>query len=185
MSLSVREVRALMRKAKKRVPEGEDIRHLNIMPMMDIMTVLLVAFITLSAADSLDVGDSIVPTSQTMEEVPDKATTVMIGPETIMVDEALVVKLTAGKVDAGDLEGGATGRKITLLTEILGGVRAKTEQKMKELGKPVTTNPPLWIIADRHTSYELLFKVLYSAKQPGPSYKNFRLIVHKSDKAKK
>ena len=40
-----REARALIRKAVKRVPEGEEIRHLNIMPMMDIMTILLVAFL--------------------------------------------------------------------------------------------------------------------------------------------
>ena len=44
-----REARAIVRKAIKRVPEGEEIRHLNIMPMMDIMTILLVIFICLLA----------------------------------------------------------------------------------------------------------------------------------------
>ena len=45
MSFTARQARAIIRKAVKRVPEGEDVRHLNIMPMMDMMTVLLVAFI--------------------------------------------------------------------------------------------------------------------------------------------
>ena len=45
MSFTQREARRIIRKAVGRVPEGEEIRHLNIMPMMDMMTILLVAFI--------------------------------------------------------------------------------------------------------------------------------------------
>ena len=45
MSFTQREARRIVRKAVGRVPEGEEIRHLNIMPMMDMMTILLVAFI--------------------------------------------------------------------------------------------------------------------------------------------
>jgi hypothetical protein len=46
------EARSMIRKAVKRVPEGEEIRHLNIMPMMDMMTILLVAFISQIAVAS-------------------------------------------------------------------------------------------------------------------------------------
>ena len=35
------EARSMVRKAVKRVPEGEEIRHLNIMPMMDMMTKMM------------------------------------------------------------------------------------------------------------------------------------------------
>src|SRR5258706_6460695 len=45
MAFTQREARRIVRKAVGRVPEGEEIRHLNIMPMMDMMTILLVAFI--------------------------------------------------------------------------------------------------------------------------------------------
>jgi biopolymer transport protein ExbD len=45
VSFTQREARRIIRKAVSRVPEGEEIRHLNIMPMMDMMTILLVAFI--------------------------------------------------------------------------------------------------------------------------------------------
>ena len=54
MSFSQREARALVRKAVARVPEGESIRHLNIMPMMDMMTILLVAFIFQMATSALE-----------------------------------------------------------------------------------------------------------------------------------
>jgi len=45
MSFTQREARSIIRKAVARVPEGEEIRHLNIMPMMDMMTILLVFLI--------------------------------------------------------------------------------------------------------------------------------------------
>ena len=50
-----REARTLVRKAVAHVPEGESIRHLNIMPMMDMMTILLVAFIFQLSTNALDV----------------------------------------------------------------------------------------------------------------------------------
>ena len=52
MSFTQREARKLIRKAVARVPEGEEIRHLNIMPMMDMMTILLVAFIFQAATSA-------------------------------------------------------------------------------------------------------------------------------------
>ena len=52
MGFSQREARKLIRKATSRVPEGESIRHLNIMPMMDMMTILLVAFIFQAATSA-------------------------------------------------------------------------------------------------------------------------------------
>ena len=55
MSFTQREARTIVRKAVGRVPEGESIRHLNIMPMMDMMTILLVAFIFQMATSSLEV----------------------------------------------------------------------------------------------------------------------------------
>ena len=52
MSFTQREARRIVRKAVGRVPEGEEIRHLNIMPMMDMMTILLVAFIFQAATSA-------------------------------------------------------------------------------------------------------------------------------------
>ena len=52
VSFTQREARRIIRKAVGRVPEGEEIRHLNIMPMMDMMTILLVAFIFQAATSA-------------------------------------------------------------------------------------------------------------------------------------
>src|SRR5258706_296080 len=54
MSFTQREARRIIRKAVGRVPEGEEIRHLNIVPMMDMMTILLVAFIYQAAAPAAE-----------------------------------------------------------------------------------------------------------------------------------
>ena len=65
MSFTQREARRIIRKAVGRVPEGEEIRHLNIMPMMDMMTILLVAFIYQAAvsATQLTAGTVSLPKS--------------------------------------------------------------------------------------------------------------------------
>ena len=63
--INPREARAIIRQAVKRVPEGEEIRHLNIMPMMDIMTILLVAFLFSASQDAaLAIGDATLPASR-------------------------------------------------------------------------------------------------------------------------
>ena len=49
MSISVSEARSLIRKAKRRVPEHDNITHLNLTAMMDMMSILLVFMIIIGA----------------------------------------------------------------------------------------------------------------------------------------
>jgi biopolymer transport protein ExbD len=88
MSFTQREARALIRKAVNRVPEGESIRHLNIMPMMDMMTILLVAFIFQMANSALELqaGTVQLPSTSTDAPLPEKAWTLIITPNGIVVE---------------------------------------------------------------------------------------------------
>ena len=70
MSFTQREARTLVRKAVAHVPEGESIRHLNIMPMMDMMTILLVAFIFQMATSDLELTASVVQLPKTEADAP-------------------------------------------------------------------------------------------------------------------
>ena len=70
MSFTQREARRIIRKAVGRVPEGEEIRHLNIMPMMDMMTILLVAFIFQAAVSPTALMAQSVKLPQSMNEEP-------------------------------------------------------------------------------------------------------------------
>jgi len=75
MSFTQREARRLIRKAVGRVPEGENITHLNIMPMMNMMTILLIAFIFQLSTNALDVIASTVnlPRTETNTPLPQKS----------------------------------------------------------------------------------------------------------------
>jgi biopolymer transport protein ExbD len=181
MSIDQREARSIIRKAVKRVPEGEEIRHLNIMPMMDIMTVLLIAFIFQASvgAEALSAGQVDLPTSRSQEMMPESAALVIITADAIVVEEQEVVAVRNGDIDASHKEGGAFGLKIPRLTQYLGALRASDEEEALKAGRELPDKPELMIIADQLTPYRLLVSVLYSANQPEAGYKRFRLVVMK------
>ena len=175
------EARSLIRKAVHRVPEGEEIRHLNIMPMMDMMTILLVAMIfQLSTASAMSSSDVDLPFSQSHEEFPEGAVTLTIAKEAILVEGSPIVPVKNGDVDSSEKEGGALGIKITKLSQFLGAVRAEFDAKRTAEGKVKAGEesiPELFIIADKSTPYRLLFGVIASARAPEAGYRRFRLIV--------
>lgn len=182
MSFTVREARALIRKAVHRVPEGEEIRHLNIMPMMDMMTILLVAFISQAAASTttLVTGTLTLPSSVAEQKMPEAASTIIITKTAIVVEGQEIAVVRNGDVDASLKEGGADGRKIPRLSNFLGSLRREHEAAFQRDGKAVPPVPELMVIADRATPYGLLLSVMFSAKEKEAGYKRFRLIVQKS-----
>jgi biopolymer transport protein ExbD len=188
MSFTQREARRIIRKAVARVPEGEEIRHLNIMPMMDMMTILLVAFIYQAAVSAveLEAGTVTLPKTLATEALSKHQTTLIVTRTGISVstDKAkVIVGVSNGDVDPSDKEG-QTSRKIPALTRYLSAIRSEEDAARKrEPGfDPTKDQPPpeLMIIADRTTPYRLLTEVLFSAKQPEAGYKRFRLVVQKS-----
>jgi biopolymer transport protein ExbD len=189
MSFTLREARHIIRKAVGRVPEGEEIRHLNIMPMMDMMTILLVAFIYQAAvsATQLTAGTVSLPKSQSDDDLPEGASTVIITRTGVVVtagkEAKSIVSVSNGDVDPAEKEGGTTGIKIPRLTNFLSALHhEEDEARARQPGFDPATAPAaeLMIIADRTTPYRLLIEVLFSAKQKEAGYKHFRLIVQKS-----
>jgi biopolymer transport protein ExbD len=185
VSFTQREARRIIRQAVGRVPEGEAITHLNIMPMMDIMTILLVAFIFSAAvsATALTAGSVQLPRTQSDDDLPEGAATVIISKSGIVVEGESIVAVSNGQVDAAEKEGGIQGVKITRLTNFLAKLKQLQLQALRSKPghDPSSEKPPeLMIIADRSTPYSLLMEVLYSAKQKEAGYKVFRMIVQKS-----
>jgi biopolymer transport protein ExbD len=185
MSFTQREARRIIRQAVGRVPEGEAIRHLNIMPMMDMMTILLVAFIFSAAtsATALTAGSVHLPRTQSDDELPEGAATLIISKSGIVVEGESIVSINNGQVDPAEKEGGIQGIKIPRLTNFLAKLQQLQLQALRSKPghDPSTEKPPeLMIIADRSTPYRLLMEVLYSAKQKEAGYKVFRMIVQKA-----
>ncbi len=181
MSFTAREARSIIRKGVKRVPEGEDIRHLNIVPMMDVMTILLVAFILQASvsATELVAGTVELPSSTSEEPMPEGASTLIITESAIVVEGEPVISVRDGDVDASEKEGGALGLKIIKLTNFLGNLREGERQNAARTGQKLPEPPELLVIADRSTPFRLLHMVMYSAKQKEAGYKRFRLLVQK------
>jgi biopolymer transport protein ExbD len=184
MSFTQREARSIIRKAVGRVPEGEEIRHLNIMPMMDMMTILLVAFIFSAAtsATALTAGSVNLPRTLSDDELPEGASTLIISKSGIVVEGESIVAVSNGAVDPAEKEGGIQGIKITRLTNYLAKLHSLqlAALRAKPGHDPATEKPPeLLVIADRTTPYRLLIEVMFSAKQKEAGYKVFRLIVQK------
>jgi len=189
MSFTQREARRIIRKAVGRVPEGEEIRHLNIMPMMDMMTILLVAFIFQAAVSATELTAATVslPKSLSDDELPESVSTLIITKTGIVVstgnEAKSIVSVSNGDVDSAEKEGGTTGVKIPRLTNFLSALQHQeqlTRQSQPGYDPSKETPPELMIIADRTTPYHLLIEVLFSAKQKEAGYKRFRLIVQKS-----
>lgn len=181
--ITARQARALIRKAIKRVPEGEEIRHLNIMPMMDIMTILLVAFIFQAAvgAAAVTAGSVDLPSSMSQEPMPEAASIIIVSPDAISVEDQQIVAVRNGDVDPSQKESGQSGVAIPKLTRFLAAWRQSNEADMRAKGKPVPEVPEIMIIADRSTPYRLLYQVIHSAKQKEAGYRRFRLIVLKHE----
>jgi biopolymer transport protein ExbD len=156
------------------------------MPMMDMMTILLVAFIFQMATNALELeaGTIALPRTETEMPVPDKGWTLIITPEAIVVQSKPIVSVnkSTGDVDASEKEGGSLGIKIPRLTNFLASLRQEELRQMQRSGvDPSKADPPeLLILADRATSYRLLLEVMFSAKQKEAGYKHFRLIVQKN-----
>ncbi len=184
MSFTQREARALIRKAVGRVPEGESIRHLNIMPMMDMMTILLVAFIFQMATSTLELtaGSVQLPRTEADAPLPEKSWQLLITPNGIVCEGKPIVPVINGDVDPSEKEGGAMGMKIPRLSQFLAALHAQEIDQMRKSGVDPEKAPPaeILIIADRATPYRLLVETMYSAKSKEAGYKRFRLIVQKN-----
>jgi biopolymer transport protein ExbD len=184
VSFTQREARVLVRKAVARVPEGESIRHLNIMPMMDMMTILLVAFIFQISTSTLELtaGAVQLPKTEADAPLPEKSWQLLITPNGVVVEGRAIVPVINGDVDPSEKEGGALGMKIPRLSQFLAALHAQEIDQMRKAGQDPEKSPPaeILIIADRSTPYRLLVEVMYSAKAKEAGYKRFRLIVQKN-----
>jgi biopolymer transport protein ExbD len=179
MAISKHQARAIIRKAVKRVPEGEEIRHLNIMPMMDIMTILLVAFLfqATQSNDAFAVGNVSLPASRSFDPPPEAAVTLTIAHSAILVEGQPVVAVKNGDVDPSQKKDGALGIAVPKLSRFLGSVRADNARIARDKGKNPSDTPELVVLADKATPYRLLFEVIVSARSEQAGYRRFRLIV--------
>src|SRR5215472_13286150 len=120
MAIKLHEARAIIRKARRRVPEGENIMSLNLTALMDMMTILLIFLIMTMAFSTspLSVSVALAPSTTRLPE-PEQTKTVTIAKEAILVEGVPIVKVLNGDVSSGERTEGQFGSEITKLREIL------------------------------------------------------------------
>lgn len=167
-----------IRSFARKLSEPEVIKDLNITPMMDMMTIILVFLLKSFASTSTTItfdSNLQVPRSSTPLK-PREAISLTVTKKVILLEGDGIAPITGGKVDPAVKRDGENGYYITPLVEVL-EKHARKEKKVAEL-TGVPWEAQLMLIADQTTPYRLLTEVLYSCGQAG--YANYRLLVLKS-----
>jgi biopolymer transport protein ExbD len=187
MAISVRDARAIVRKARRRVPEGESITSINLTAMMDMMTILLIFLVQTMAITTSPLSVSVtLPPSTSRAPEPEQAKTVTIAKSAILVEGMPVVRVLNGDVDASEKSQGQFGNEIGKLRAVL----SEHHEALYRLHAPEEPAHELTILADREIPYRLLYSVMFTAgranakSQPqGPGFTRYRLIILREDSA--
>ena len=167
-----------IRSFARKLAEPEIIKDLNITPMMDMMTIILVFLLkSFASSTSTITFDSNLQVPKSITQLkPKEAVSVTVTKKVILVEGDAIAPVNAGKVDPAVKRDGENGYFITPLVDIL-EKHARKERKVAELtGQKFDAQ--LMLIADQTTPYRLLTEVIYSCGQAG--YANYRLLVLKS-----
>ena len=159
------------KKRKERQAEGE-IRELNIVAMMDMMTIILVFLLKSYSASSVAVtaSEDVRPPLSTTRTTPKDTVAVTITPKNILVGEKAVVELIGGAIPRGQLR----GRVVLPLDRAL----KKEVDKLKYIAERNSNAPfshEMSVIGDRKIPYDLLLTVLYTAGRN--ELENYRFVV--------
>jgi len=162
----------------RKLAEPDVVKDLNITPMMDMMTIILVFLLkTFSSSTSTITFDQNLQVPKSITQLkPKEAVSVTITKKIVLVEGDAIAPINNGKVDPAVKRDGENGYYITPLVDVL-EKHARKEKKVAELtGQKFEAQ--LMLVADQTTPYRLLTEVLYSCGQAG--YANYRLLVLKS-----
>jgi biopolymer transport protein ExbD len=166
--------RVIRRKTRKH--EVEEEHGLNIYPMMDMMTILLVFLIQSFASGAAEIVQSEelqIPTSTSMVDASE-ALGVIVSNGEIVVEGKHVLSLRNGKVDPSLKQGGGNGWLITPLFNNL----KQHRDRLKTIAQRNTARAfrgEVRIVADKRTPFRTLGEVIYTLGQT--EFGSLRFIV--------
>ena len=167
-----------IRSFARKLAEPEVIKDLNITPMMDMMTIILVFLLkSFSSTTATITFDSNLQVPKSFTELkPKLAVTVTVTKKVILVEGDAIAPINAGRVDPAVKRDGENGYFISPLVEIL-EKHARREKKVADMtGQKFEAQ--LMLVADQTTPYRMLTEIIYSCGQAG--YANYRLLVLKA-----
>lgn len=166
------------RKLKRQVPEADAVSHLNITPMMDMMTILVVFFLKSFSVDVQNVtSEDIVLPQSSSQRKPESYLDVAITKKALLVEKQLVAAVKNGEVDSSVKENGANDLKIVPLFQALQKHAVRLKKLEKMTGKKFEGD--MILVADQTTPYRLISEVLYTAGLA--EFGRYRLMVLKRE----
>jgi biopolymer transport protein ExbD len=170
------QVKRIIRRRLGKHPPHEEM-GINLYPMMDMMTILLVfliqSFASSTSANVMQSEELQLPRSSNRAEVlPALAITISAGEITVEGKQAL--QLRNGQVDPSQKQGGPTGFLVTPLLNVL----QQHRDRLKLIAQSQPSQPfrgEVQIIADKRTPYRTLIEVLYTMGQS--EFKAMRFVV--------
>lgn len=176
---SMSTVKRHIRRRIKKHPEQEG-HGINIYPMMDMMTILLVFMVmqfASSTAASITQNEELrIPYSTSTLELGE-STPVQITRSAIIVDGNQIVELRNGLVDPSHKQGGGTGFLVTPLFREMGRIR-DLKKMIAQANPRRPFNGDVQIIADERTPFRTLAEVIYTLGQT--EFKNLRFVANKT-----
>ncbi len=177
MSTVRMEARKRYRSLKKKIPEADPVSHLNITPMMDMMTILLVFFLKNFAVsvENVSMGEDMHLPGSSSKLKPHKALSLTITKRAILVGDDEVAAVKKGEVDSSIKRDGQSSFLINPLLDLL----QKHATRLKKLEKRgfAKFEGEVLLIADQGIPYRLISEVLYTAGQA--EFAKYRLMVLK------
>jgi len=171
---------------RRRLNKREEASHdgLNLYPMMDMMTILLVFMImqfSAGAAEVVQTDELQIPVSTSQAEAA-PALSIIISSSEVVVEGKRVIALRNGKVDPSLKQGGGSGWLITpLFTDL-----KEHRDRLKMIASRNPQRPfrgEVRIVADKRTPFRTLGEVIYSLGQA--EFSGLRFVVLKQAPAKK
>jgi biopolymer transport protein ExbD len=156
------------RRARRKAREAQgEIRELNIVAMMDMMTIILVFLLKSYQASAINVNlgaDLAIPRSTTQLH-PQENITVTVSMSGVAVNDRKVADAEAGRIPAAAKDG---GRADAFLVAPVQDALRKEVEKQKAVARWNADAPftgRMNVVADRRIPYRTLMEVLYSAGQ--------------------
>ncbi|MCG8557103.1 MAG: biopolymer transporter ExbD [Proteobacteria bacterium] len=171
------DVKRVINKRNRRGAE-EEVEGLNIYPMMDMMTILLVFLIANFSTQDAEIVQSEelqIPVSTSQVEAA-QALGLIISAAGIVVEGKQVLTLRNGNVDPSQKQGGANGWLISPLFQNL----KQHRDRLKMIASRNARRPfrgEVRVIADKRTPFKTLGEVIYTLGQA--EFGSLRFVVLK------
>lgn len=173
---SAAEVKRLIRRRLRKHGEHEH-QGINIYPMMDMMTILLVFMVMQFAASTAAVvqeSDELDLPHSVSELELDDAVPIQISRSEVVIDGTSALELRDGYVRPEDKQGGDVGMLITPVGRVMQRIRDQ-RQLIAERSPNRPFEGKVQIIADRRTPYRTIAEILYTVRQA--DFDQMRFVV--------